>query len=86
MAMTKPKPTKQTLDAVYEHGMFKPIHPEDLNLAEGQRVRIIVERRLTPEEMTELAASVYEGLPEEEIAEIEKIALDRSNFFGDRTP
>jgi len=31
-----------------------------------------------------LAASVYEGLSEEEIAEIEKIILDRSNWFPER--
>lgn len=33
----------------------------------------------------EIASNVYEGLSDEEIAEIEKIALDRSNFFGGRT-
>jgi predicted DNA-binding antitoxin AbrB/MazE fold protein len=84
MAMTKPE--TQTLDAVYEQGVFRVIHPETVDLSEGQRVRIIVERRLTPKEITELAASVYDGLPAEEIREIERIALDRSNFFGDRTP
>lgn len=84
MAMTKP--ITQPIDAVYEHGTFKILNPEDVNLDEGQKVRIIVKRRLTPKEMTELAGSVYDGLPEEEIREIERIALDRSNFFGGRTP
>lgn len=84
MAMTKAE--TQTLDAVYEQGVFRVIHPENVDLSEGQKVRIIVERRLTPKEITELAASVYDGLPEEEIREIERIALDRSNFFGGRTP
>lgn len=32
----------------------------------------------------ELAAQVYEGLSEEEINEIEKIILDRSNWFPER--
>ena len=33
----------------------------------------------------ELAEKIYEGLSEEDIDEIEKIMLDRSNFFGERT-
>jgi len=33
----------------------------------------------------ELAENFYEGLSEEDIAEMEKIMLDRSNFFGERT-
>jgi hypothetical protein len=33
----------------------------------------------------ELAEKVYEGLSEEDITEMEKIMLDRSNFFGERT-
>lgn len=31
-----------------------------------------------------LAEKVYEGLSEEDVEEIERIALDRSNFFGER--
>ena len=33
-------------------------------------------------EIMKLAEKIYEGLSEEDIEEIEKIALDRSNFFG----
>ena len=33
----------------------------------------------------ELAEKIYEGLSEEDIDEMEKIILDRSNFFGERT-
>jgi len=36
--------------------------------------------------MSELAGSVYDGLPKEEIDEIERIVLDRSNYFGSRKP
>jgi len=32
----------------------------------------------------DLAAQVYEGLSESQIEEIERIALDRSDFFGER--
>jgi hypothetical protein len=36
---------------------------------------------LTPEERLEEATRLYEGLSDEEIAEIERIILDRSNFM-----
>jgi hypothetical protein len=42
------------------------------------------EKILSPDEMLKLAEQIYEGLSEEEISEIEQIALDRTNFFGDR--
>jgi predicted DNA-binding antitoxin AbrB/MazE fold protein len=76
---------KHTIDAVYEDGAFRPLAPLDEPIAEGQKVRIRVETVPSPEEMTRLAASVYEGLSDEEIDEIEKIILDRS-FFSDRNP
>jgi hypothetical protein len=40
-----------------------------------------VEERLSPDEILDLAHQVYEGLSDEEIAEIEAIALDRTNFM-----
>ena len=82
--MTKPK--QQTVEAVFEHGTFKVLNPEDIDLPDGQKVSIIVERRLTPQEMSELAGSVYDGLPKGKIDEIERIALDRSNYFGSHKP
>jgi hypothetical protein len=38
------------------------------------------------EDVIELAAQVYEGLSDEEMDEIERIALDRGDFFRDSTP
>lgn len=73
----------QSMDAVYERGVFRPLR--DPHLAEGQAVRLIVMRPpYAPGEMLELAAKVYDGLSESEIDEIERIALDRSNFFRRR--
>ncbi len=75
----------QTIEAIYQNGMFKPLNPISEEIAEGEKVKITIENeKLSPEEMFELASQVYEGLSEEDINEIEKIALDRSNFFGDR--
>ncbi len=39
----------------------------------------------TEPESLKLATRVYDGLSDEDIDEIEQIALDRSNFFGTRS-
>lgn len=71
----------QTIEAIYQNGMFKPLNPISESIAEGERVRLTIEdKNLSPDEMLELAGRVYEGLSEEDIDEIEKVALDRSNF------
>lgn len=75
----------QTIEAIYQNGMFKPLQPVSAEIEEGKKVELTVtEKRLSPDEMLDLASQVYEGLSEEDIEEIERIALDRSNFFGDR--
>jgi hypothetical protein len=56
----------------------------EVPLEEGQRVRLTVEKLLPADEMMESLANFYDGFSEEEIAEIEKIMLDRSNFFPER--
>lgn len=76
---------QQTVEAVYENGGFRLIDPVDLRILEGQRVRLTVEPPAASEKNPlELAAQVYEGLSESEIDEIERIALDRGDFFGER--
>ena len=75
----------QTLDAVFENGGFKPVDNGSLPFSEGQRVKLTVEVPSESEDnLVELAGQVYEGLSEEDIGEIEKLALDRGNFFHDR--
>lgn len=76
---------KQAVDAVYENGVFKPLKPP--SLSDGQLVRLEIETapEVDSNDLLELAAKVYEGLSDQQIAEIEKIALDRRDFFGDRT-
>ncbi len=75
----------QTIEAIYQNGLFKPLNPILEKISEGETVEIIIkDKRLSPDEMLELAGKVYEGLSEEDINEIERIALDCSNFFGDR--
>lgn len=69
-----------TIEAIYENGKFKPIQPEKIHLIEGQRVKLVVNESQLPEAIL-LATQVYQGLSEEEINEIEEVALDRSYFF-----
>lgn len=73
---------KQTIEAIYENGVFRPL--KSPKLSEGQPVRLTVETNaeLIPEDMLKLAARVYEGLSAEQVDEIEQIALNRRDFFG----
>ncbi len=75
----------QTIEAVYQNGMFRPIGTISPELADGETVSLTVtEKRLSPDEMLALAGEVYDGLSDEEINDIEQIALDRSRFFDER--
>jgi predicted DNA-binding antitoxin AbrB/MazE fold protein len=71
------------IEAVYEHGAFKPLEPVELQ--EGQRVTLSVEPMASTEAEAEAQLQawqrVYEGLSEDEIREVEAVALDRSCFF-----
>ena len=73
---------KQTVNAIYEQGVFRPLTAPAI--PESQLVRLIVDSPadLTPEEMLKLGAMVYEVLSEEEIDEIEQIALENRNLWG----
>jgi predicted DNA-binding antitoxin AbrB/MazE fold protein len=66
----------QIVEAIYERGSFKllgePVEP----LVEGQRVKLIIEPAIEPsEELLDLAAQVYEGLSDDAVDAVEKIAL-----------
>lgn len=70
----------QTVEAIYEDGVLKPLTP--LQLPEHQRVSVTIEDLPeSPEEGLKAWGQVYEGLSDEEIAELETIILDRSNFM-----
>ncbi len=73
----------QLIEAVYEHGSFRPIAPVDMNLTEGQRVRLAVEQIDGPDDILGLAARVYEGLSQEQIDSIEQHSSRREDFFGE---
>jgi predicted DNA-binding antitoxin AbrB/MazE fold protein len=77
----------QTIEAIYQNGMFKPITPISEDFEDGKKVKLVVEIESEDEEVNpimKLAENFYEGLSEEDVEEIERVALDRSNFFGNR--
>ena len=72
----------QVLEAVYERGVLRPL--EELGLAEHQRV--VIELRESASEVVgdylKACHEVYEGLSDDEVDEVEAIALDRSRFLA----
>lgn len=76
-------PVKRAIDAVYENGAFRPLRPDAVGVPEGQLVRITIDDQGESEALR-LAVQVFDGLSEEDIDEVERIALDRSVFFGTR--
>jgi predicted DNA-binding antitoxin AbrB/MazE fold protein len=78
----------QTIEAIFQDGMFKPLNPFSEEIAEGRRVKLVVETDSESEEenlIMKLAENFYEGLSDNDVEEMERIMLDRSNFFGERT-
>ncbi len=70
----------ETVEAVYEHGGFRLVAPFDLKLAEGQKVRLVVEPLEKPDEILALAARVYEDLTDEQIDSIAEHSRRRADF------
>lgn len=75
------------LNAIYEGGAFWPLSGQDVTLPEGEIVKLTVQPSTTisSANVLSLAAQVYEGLSSEDVADVERIALDRSNFFSPRS-
>lgn len=76
---------EKVVEAVYENGVLTPLEP--LDLPEHLRVRITIQvpTQETPEAVLEGWRTVYDGLSEADISEIERIALDRSHFMRQGT-
>ena len=75
------QPAISTYDAVFEHGVFRVLTPQNVRIPEGPNVRRAIEPVASPEDILELAAQVYAGLSEQEIEEIETMIFERDHFF-----
>ena len=73
--------TNDIVNAVFENGVFRPLDPVHINVRDGDHVCLRIEGPMKPTSL-DLASRVYAGLSESDIADIERIALDRTNFFG----
>ncbi len=73
------------IDAVFENGLFQPLAPVHLSVREGERVRLRIEES-RGETSLDQACHVYDGLLPAEIDEVERIALQRNEFFGTKPP
>ena len=67
---------QRAVDAIYENGSFHPVDSQQFAIAEGQRVRITFDDEADPKALR-LAMSVYDGLSDRDIEEVERIALAR---------
>jgi hypothetical protein len=67
----------QTLEAVFEDGKLRLLEKPAVPLHDGQRVRLTVETESAPDDVLALAEPVYAGLSDEEVDDVERIALDR---------
>lgn len=70
----------RVLEAIYEDGVLKPL--EDPGLAEHERVFLEVRSAAEDEADATLRAwqGVLEGLSDEDVDEVQRIALDRAHF------
>ena len=75
---------EQDIEVVYRNGVLMPLEP--LALSENQRVKITLHPAAVekPEDILADWQQVYAGLSDDEIAEIERIALDRDHFLPER--
>ena len=74
--------TPEIESAIAEQAQRERTTPEQL-VSERLR-KLFVTAKPAPDEILDLAAQVYAGLSEQEVKEIEEIALDRSNFASQR--
>ncbi len=74
----------KTISAIYQDGVLKPLEP--LDLPERQQVQLTVSMPADEHVQDPLSAwqTVYQGLSAQEVADVERIALDRSEFFRPR--
>lgn len=72
---------ERVIEAVYQDGVLTPLEP--LDLPDRQRVTLKIQVPGQPANSDSLGGwrSVYDGLAEEELTEIERIILDRTAFM-----
>ena len=72
------------LEAVYRNGVLTPLEP--IYLADEQHVTIVIRSLANGGAVRQLAEwqQVYVGLTDDDIQDVEEIALDRTSFSRER--
>ena len=73
------------VNATYDHGVFRPDLPQSLGLQNGQKVQVIVRPTDQIDTILDMAAEVYAGLDEDEIAAIEQLVQRNDDFYRSTT-
>ena len=73
------------VNATYDHGVFRPDLHQSLGLRNGQEVQMIVQPTDQIDAILDMAAEVYAGLDEDEIAAIERLVQRNDDFYRSTT-
>jgi predicted DNA-binding antitoxin AbrB/MazE fold protein len=70
----------QTIEAIYEDGVFKPVNPVSNKIEDGEKVRITIKTTDKEEESgLSLTEKYFKGLSEEDIEKVITHALEVSD-------
>ena len=66
----------QTIDAVFENSVFRPLDRDAISLPSGTRVRLIVDAEIPCGDPLESLLKVFDGMTPEQIRQMEEVALE----------
>lgn len=66
----------QTIEAIFEKGVLKPINPDLLNLNDGEKVTVFIQKIETSEMEPSLQERYFKGLSEDDIEDVITHALE----------
>lgn len=74
----------EAIEAIYQNGVFRPLAPVPEEIIEGQTVHLTLhDKETSADEIMRLAENFYEGLSEEEIEEIGRVANKPEYLLSD---
>lgn len=70
----------QTIEAIYDNGVFKPVNPDSVEIENGEKVVIVVKSEDKERELNmSLTEKYFKGLSEEDIEKVITHALENSD-------
>ena len=71
------------IEAVYDHGVLRPLDPAALPLSDGERVRVTVDTGKPATDPLTLLTTLLDGMSDEQVRQFQEVALDR-RWFSER--